>query len=59
MLNNQTAYKYEMPYRGPFVMKQCFTNDTVMLEYGAIQIKYNIHRIKFINMILKLKILIQ
>ena len=46
MLTNHTVYKYETPYRGPFVMTQCFTNGTVMLQYGVTQNQYNIRRIK-------------
>ena len=46
MLTTHTAYKYETPYKGPTVMTQCFTNGTVMLQYGAIKITYNIRRIK-------------
>ena len=46
MLTNHTAYKYETPYEGPFVITQCFTNVTVNLQCGAIQIKYNIRRTK-------------
>ena len=46
MLLNHTAYKYETPYKCPIVMTQCFANVTVMLQYGAIQITYNIRRIK-------------
>ena len=42
MLNKKTAYKYETTYKGPFVITQCFTNDTVKLKCGATQIKYNI-----------------
>ena len=30
----------------PFVITQCFNNFTVMLQFGAIQITYNIRRIK-------------
>ena len=32
MLTNHTAYKYETPYKGPFVITQCFTNGTVHLQ---------------------------
>ena len=46
MLTNHTAYKYETPYKGLFMITQCFTNGTVNLQYGATQIKYNIRRIK-------------
>ena len=35
-----------MPYAGPFVTTQCFTNGTVELQYGAIKVRYNIRRIK-------------
>ena len=45
MLTNHTAYKYKTPYKGPFVITQCFTDGTVMLQHGAIKITYNIHRI--------------
>ena len=46
MLTNHTAYKYETPYKGPFVITQCYTNGTVNLKCGAIKIKYNMLRIK-------------
>ena len=45
MLNNHTEYKYETPYKVKFVLTQCFTNGTVSLQCGAIQMKYNIRRI--------------
>ena len=45
MLNNYTSYKYETPYKRPFVTTQCFNNRTINLQYGATQIKYNICRI--------------
>ena len=28
MLTNNAAYKYETPYKGPLVIKQCWTIDT-------------------------------
>ena len=46
VLNNHTAYKHETPYKSPFVIKQCFINGTLMLQYGATEIMYNICRIK-------------
>ena len=46
MLDNHTAYKYIIRYKGPFVITQCYTNGTVNLKCGALQIKYNIRRIK-------------
>ena len=42
MLPNHVAYKYETPYKGPFVTTRC----TVNLKYGPIKIRHNIHRIK-------------
>ena len=45
MLTNHTAYKYEIPYNGPFVITHFFANVTVKLQNGATKIKYNIHRI--------------
>ena len=46
MLNKHTAYKYETPYKGPFVITRFFTNATVNLQCGATKIKYNICRLK-------------
>ena len=46
MLTNHTAYRYETPYKGPFVIIQCFTNGMAMLQYFATEIRYNIRRIK-------------
>ena len=46
MLTNHTAYKYETPYKGPFLITQCFTNGVLNLQRDAIQIKHNIRRIK-------------
>ena len=45
ILTKHTVYKYETKYMVPFVITQCFTNDTVNLQCSAIQIKYNIRRI--------------
>ena len=46
MINNHAAYKYKTPYKGTFVIKRCFTNGMVKLQYGATEIRYNIRRIK-------------
>ena len=46
MLNNSAAYKYETPYKGPFVITQCWTNGMVTIQCDAIKIRHNIHRIK-------------
>ena len=46
MLNNHAAYKYETPYKGLFVIILFFTNSTVNIQYGQIQIR---HDIRWIN----------
>ena len=46
MLNNHTEYKYETPYKGPFVIIHCFISGTVMLKCVVIKIMYNIRHIK-------------
>ena len=46
MLTNHTAYKYERPYKGHFVITQCFTNGMVNLPCGSTNIMYNIRQIK-------------
>ena len=46
MLTNHTEYKYETPYKGPFVIITFLTNGTVNLQCGTIKIKYNKLRIK-------------
>ena len=46
MLANHTSYKYETPYKGYFVITQCFTNGVVILQYGPIKIMHNIRRIR-------------
>ena len=46
MLTKHTAYKYETPYMGPFVITHCSKNGTVNLQNGATQIIFNIDRIK-------------
>ena len=46
MHTKHTAYKYETPYVGPFVIKRCLTNGTVSLQVGTTKIRYNIRPIK-------------
>ena len=46
MLTKHTAYKYETPYTGPFVIKQCFTNGMVELQFCPTKIRYNMRQIK-------------
>ena len=40
MLNSHNIYKYETPYKGPFVIMRCWTNGTVTLQYGPTKIRY-------------------
>ena len=46
MLNNDSAFKYETLYKGPFEIMQCWTNGVVALKCGMINIRYNIRHIK-------------
>ena len=36
VLDIYAEYKYETPYKGPFMIMQCWTNGIVTLECGAI-----------------------
>ena len=44
MLDYNDECKYKIPYKGPFVIKQCWTNGMVALKCGAIKIRYNIRQ---------------
>ena len=46
VINNHSAYKHETPYKGTFLITQCFTNVMVTLQSGAIKIRYYIRQIK-------------
>ena len=46
MLLTNYAYKYETPHNRPFVIRQFWTNDAVISQYGAIKIMQNIRPIK-------------
>ena len=46
MLNNHAACKYEISYKGPFLITQCWINATFTLQCGTKNIKYNIRLIK-------------
>ena len=46
MLTNNSAHEYETPYKRPFVISQGWTNGTVTLQCGPIQVRHNICRIK-------------
>ena len=45
MLTNKSEYKYETPYKSPFVITQCFINVMVNLKCGPTKNRYNICRI--------------
>ena len=38
MLDNYDAYKYETPYKGPFLIKHYWTNGKVTLKCGTIKL---------------------
>ena len=46
MRDNHASYKYASPYKSPFMITQCQTNDTVTLQCVMMQIRYNIRCIK-------------
>ena len=46
ILTKHTAFKYEIPYKGTFVITHCFTNVTVNLKNSVTQLTYNTRRIK-------------
>ena len=46
MLVNNTAFKYETQYNGPFEIIKCWDNVTFILKCGETNIKYNICHIK-------------
>ena len=46
ILKNHSAYKYETPYKGTFLIARCFTNGALNIQYGMIKIRHNIRRIK-------------
>ena len=46
ILTLYTSYKYETPYKGHFVITQCFTYGTVKLQCSTTYIMYNMHHIK-------------
>ena len=59
MLTKHTAYTYETPYTGTFVIKWCYTNDTVSLKLTWKKLGILYVALSHINLILKLKILVQ
>ena len=56
MITNNSAYKYETPHNGPFVITRCWTNGTVSIQYDPIKLGIIYIRLKHINLIQKLKI---
>ena len=59
MFNNHAVYKYKTPYKGPFVINQCWANDTVTLKYGAKKLGIIYVKLIHIHLIQPLKILHQ
>ena len=59
ILTYHTAYKYETPNKGPFVITQCFNNFTVNLQCGPTELGIIYVALSHINWILKLKVLIR
>ena len=57
MLTDHTAYKYETPYKGPFLITQCFNNGKVMLKHGTKKLRIIYVALSHTNRILKLNIL--
>ena len=45
MLTNHTTYKYETPYKSPFVITLCCNNGTENLQCVLAKIKYNIRQV--------------
>ena len=45
MRKNKADYKYETPFKGPYKIVQCWTNDTVTLQMGATTNGLNTHMI--------------
>ena len=46
MINNHAAYKYEMPYKVPLVINNCWINGTVTLKCVPTKIRYNMYWIQ-------------
>ena len=59
MLTKHTAYNYETPYKGPFVITRCFTNAMVNLQHGPKKKGIIYVGLSHVNRVLKLKILIK
>ena len=45
MIKNKADYKHETPFKGPYKIVQCWTNDTVTLQMGATTNGLNTHMI--------------
>ena len=46
MLSDNAAYKFDTPFKEPFVITHFWTNGTVTLHYGPTKIRHNILHIK-------------
>ena len=45
MLNSHAEYKYETPYKVLFLIKRCFTNGMINVQYGPTEFRYNVRQI--------------
>ena len=57
MLTNNSAFRSETPYNGPFEITQCCTNDTVTLKCGVIKVGIIYIALSHIHLIQTLDIL--
>ena len=57
ILNNHAAYKYETLSKGPFLITQCWTNGTIILQCGPTELVIIDVILSHIHLIQKLKIL--
>ena len=46
MVDNNAAYWYDIPNKGPFVIMKCWTNEMVTLQCSATKMMYNTRHIK-------------
>ena len=57
MLNNNDEYKYKTQYKDPFVIKKCWNNSMITIQYGVTKLDIIYATINHINLIQSLKIL--
>ena len=57
MLVNNAVFKYETPYKGPFLMINCWTYYAASLKWGVVKIGIIYIALNHIHLIQKLKII--